>query len=107
MRNSEGDQHLGRMASDVDALKVDAARARPHESRDRPKERRLARAVRADQRHNLGGADLEANAAQSPNRAVAHLKPLHVCPEVRLDYPGIAKPSSLDLKPGFLAIPCD
>src|SRR4051812_2329660 len=65
-------EHPARLGpGDVAALEGDGAGAGRHETRDRPQGRRLARAVRADERHELAGLDPDRDALEGGDVAVA------------------------------------
>ena len=66
----------GRQPADPPALELDGAAAQREEAADRAERRRLARAVRADQRDDLALADLERDAADGGHVAVPRLEPL-------------------------------
>jgi hypothetical protein len=70
LRDPHADDLVRRAARDVLALEGDRPLPRLVEAVDRAQRGRLARAVRADQRHDLPVADLERDALQGLDRAV-------------------------------------
>ncbi len=74
-RNAEADPLLRRNPGDVAAKQRDASRGGAVETGDRPQQRGLARAVGANQRHDLAFGDREARLPQHLDVAVAHIEP--------------------------------
>ena len=70
MGDAELDDLLGRQAVDAPAVEPDFAGARRRQARDRAQRRRLARAVGADQGHDVARADLDRHALEGGDLVV-------------------------------------
>ena len=70
-RDTRAEDRLGRLAGHVAPLERHAARGRRHEPGDGAEQRRLARAVGADEGHQLARAHLEGDVAERGDGAVA------------------------------------
>ena len=78
VRQLQGDNFAGRGVKQVVTVKNDASGGRLLKPRDGAERRRLARAVRTDQRDNLAVSNLQGNAAQRLHRAVIYTQILHL-----------------------------
>ena len=85
-------QRLGRVRARVEPEHADGAGARPCQADGEPKERRLAGAVRPDERGHAAARDLERAVAQRPLRAVAPAEPVRLECGAHADPPRRADP---------------
>src|SRR4051794_24811160 len=77
LRDPDLGHGVARQALDLRAVEHDPSGARRHDAGDRPQRRRLAGAVRADQRDDLTLVDLERDALERLDRAVEGVDVLH------------------------------
>src|SRR4051812_45999708 len=70
LRDADLGDGVARQPLDLGAVEDDAAHPRRHDARDRAQRRRLAGAVRADERDDLAFVDLERDALERLDRAV-------------------------------------
>ena len=78
LRNPELDDVVGRIVGDVTSAERDRSASRMIQSVDRAERRRLARAVRADQRHDLALVHVDRDPLQRLNRAVVRVDVLEL-----------------------------